>query len=93
MFSAFFVERPKFAMVVAIVLTLIGGLIGLGLSFFALYLLNQIGLLPYAKHAMHPRVFVYGLGLALLFGVISGVWPAWRMSRLDPVEAIRGGNV
>jgi putative ABC transport system permease protein len=73
-----------------VVLTLVGGVIGLALSFFALELLNAYGPLPYAHHVMHPRVFVYGLVLVLVFGVLSGVWPAWRMSRLDPVEALRG---
>ena len=26
-----------------------------------------------------------------LFGLISGVYPAWRMSRLNPVDALKGG--
>jgi putative ABC transport system permease protein len=28
--------------------------------------------------------------MALVFGVLSGVYPAWRMSRLNPVEALKG---
>ena len=31
------------------------------------------------------------MALALLFGVLSGVYPAWRMSRLNPVDALKGG--
>jgi putative ABC transport system permease protein len=38
------------------------------------------------------RVFVYGQLMAVAFGVISGVYPAWRMSRLHPVDALRGGE-
>jgi len=73
-----------------LVLTLVGGVIGWLLAYFALHLLNAIALVPYARHEMHPRVFLYGLLLTVLFGLVSGAWPAWRMSRLDPVDALRG---
>ena len=36
------------------------------------------------------RVFLYGLAIALFFGLLSGVYPAWRMSKLHPVQALRG---
>ena len=31
--------------------------------------------------------------LAVFFGVLSGVYPAWRMSRLHPADALRGKTV
>lgn len=36
------------------------------------------------------RTFLYGLLLALAFGVLSGAYPAWRMARLHPVQALTG---
>ena len=29
--------------------------------------------------------------IAIVFGLVSGVYPAWRMSRLNPVDALKGG--
>lgn len=73
-----------------LVLTLIGGAIGLALSIGALGLLSSSALIPYAEFELNLRVFGYGLAIALVFGLLSGVYPAWRMSRLDPIEALRG---
>jgi putative ABC transport system permease protein len=35
-------------------------------------------------------IFGYGLLISLVFGLMSGVIPAWKMSRLDPVHALKG---
>jgi putative ABC transport system permease protein len=73
-----------------VVLTLLGGLLAFAFAFAVLELLNASGWLPYADFRLNPRVFAYGIASALVFGVISGVYPAWRMSRLNPVDALRG---
>ena len=75
-----------------ILLTLIGGAIGLLLSIVVLRGIAQSGLFAYAHFAVNPRVFAYGVALAVVFGLISGVYPAWRMSRLNPVQALKGGS-
>jgi putative ABC transport system permease protein len=75
-----------------IVLAVLGGAIGFVLSVWALQLLNLSGLIPNADYHLNLRIFLYGLGLAVFFGVLSGAYPAWRMARLDPVEALRGGS-
>jgi putative ABC transport system permease protein len=73
-----------------VVLTLVGGAIGLVLAGAALHAINASGVIPYAQLALNFRVFLYGLAIALFFGLFSGVYPAWRMSRLHPVMALRG---
>lgn len=75
-----------------VTLTLVGGLLGLVLSYIALEALSGTGLLAYAHFTLNPRVFLYGLALAAFFGVLSGTYPAWRMSRLHPVEALKGST-
>lgn len=73
-----------------VVLTLVGGSIGLVGGAIGLAIVNRSGLIPYADFSLNWRVFLYGLAAALVFGLLSGVYPAWRMSRLDPVQALRG---
>ena len=75
-----------------LVLTLVGGAFGFVGSVFVLQALNASGLIPYAQFTVNLRVFAYGLGLAVFFGLLSGVYPAWRMSRLNPVSALKGAS-
>jgi len=73
--------------------TLVGGVIGFVLSYLVLQMLTQSGLIQYAVFHLNYRLFLYGLAIALFFGIFSGVYPAWKMSRLHPVEALRGKSL
>ena len=74
-----------------VILTLIGGVGAFLLAIAVVAWINRSGLMPHADLAVNLRVFAYGMVVAAFFGVFSGAYPAWRMSRLDPVTALRGG--
>jgi putative ABC transport system permease protein len=75
-----------------VVLTGIGALLALAVSAWALSVVNGSGVILYADLRLNLRVFGWGVVLALFFGVMSGVYPAWRMSRLHPVQALKGAS-
>ena len=76
-----------------IFLTLLGGVLGLILSEIVLQLISNSGILPYAQLNLNWRVFGIGIGLSLVFGLLSGVYPAFKMSKLQAVEALKGGTI
>ena len=74
-----------------VLLTAIGGSMAFVLATLALAALSRLQLVPYAVFDVNLRIFAYGMLLAAIFGVISGAYPAWRMSRMHPVNALKGG--
>jgi putative ABC transport system permease protein len=94
--KAFGAPRPSLVwqfVVENTVLTVIGGVIGFILSVAVLYAITKSELVPGTELDVNMRIFGYGMVIAVLFGLFSGVYPAWRMSRLDPVNALRGGGL
>jgi putative ABC transport system permease protein len=75
-----------------LILTLIGGILSIILAFITISIINSSGLIPYSNLTLNVKVFVIGFVLCIVFGFISGVYPAYRMSKLHPVDALRGGS-
>jgi putative ABC transport system permease protein len=72
-----------------VILTFVGGFIGLILALSVLYLVNDSSILPNTTLRFNASVFFYSLLICLAFGIISGLLPAWRMSRIQIVNAIK----
>ena len=70
----------------AIVLCLLGGAIGIVLGRGGSFLVNE--LLRWPVKASMPAV-VLAVTVSAVVGIIFGYYPAWKASRLDPIEALR----
>lgn len=75
-----------------LVLTFLGAAAALAIAAAALAFIEAQGFIPHAELGVSWRVFAIGIAVALAFGLLSGVWPAWKMSRLHPVVALRGAT-
>lgn len=72
-----------------IILTLIGGILGIVLSAVIIAILNNSQILPHVYLTINFTVLAWALLACLVFGLFSGVYPAWRMSRLQVVTALK----
>lgn len=72
-----------------IVQTLIGGSIGFLFAFGAMHFINQSKILGTIVLKIDFSFFIYSLLICLLFGVLSGLLPALKMSKLQIVNALK----
>ena len=72
-----------------IFLTLIGGVIGLILSFIVLKIISLSDFLPGIHFSINAMVVIYSIISSLFFGLLSGAYPAWKMSKLNIMKALK----
>lgn len=72
-----------------LILTLLGGILGLLMSWGILAIVNNSRLIPNAHLTINFTVLGISLAACLVFGLLSGVFPAWRMSRMQVVAALK----
>ena len=87
------------ALTESVLLSLFGGAAGLALAYAgtALILHFAFSTLPgFATVPISPSpslaVLSFAFAVSLITGVAFGIAPAWMTSRVDPIEALRGGN-
>ena len=74
----------------AAALSVLGGLAGCLLGVLGVTLLEHHALLRGKIDGLYtPGLFAAALGLSLAVGLLGGLYPAWRASRLSPAAALR----
>jgi ABC-type lipoprotein release transport system permease subunit len=74
----------------ALTLGVIGGLCGVLLGLGLAWLAAQVpGTLGAIDPSYDSGLFVQAIVVALVTGVVGGLYPAWRATRMRPVEALR----
>ncbi len=67
------------------IICLFGGVIGISISALLTAVINA-NLMP---ASLSPGIVLTAIVVSVVVGVVSGMIPAWRGARLDPIEALR----
>ncbi len=95
-------QRPRLvrqALTECILLSLIGGVAGLMIAFAGTHLILHwafpsvagVGAVPISASPSMP-VLLFAFVTSLITGIAFGVAPSWVVTRVDPIEALRGAN-
>ncbi|MYH71850.1 MAG: ABC transporter permease, partial [Acidimicrobiia bacterium] len=70
----------------SMLLTLLGGMAGTALGVAVVAVVTQVLDWPMTVELSFIGI---GLGVTLGVGLVAGMYPSWRASRMDPAEAVR----
>ena len=84
------------ALTESLVLSLLGGALGLAVAFAGSRLIlrfafESITAVPIRTSPSMP-VLLFAFGISLITGIAFGIAPAWMATHADPVDALRGAN-
>ena len=87
----------KMVLMETVFITAIGGLLGTIAAIAGSSLIESFvkGMLPYSPRGslifLSPELVAFALAFSIALGLVCGIYPAYKSSRLTPMEAIRGG--
>jgi putative ABC transport system permease protein len=90
-------DIARMVMVETVFITSTGGIIGTLAAIVGSSLIEGFvkGMLPYSPKgslvSLSPKLIAFALVFSVVLGLICGLYPAFKSSRLTPMEAIRGG--
>jgi putative ABC transport system permease protein len=73
----------------AVVISLLGGIVGMTVGLAISWGISSRVFQSTPSIASTAPVVALAFGFSVLVGIVFGVYPAWRASRLNPIEALR----
>ncbi len=75
----------------AVIVTLLGGAVGIVFGIAATYFLNGflVRLGFFLQFSVPASTILTAVGFSAVTGIIFGIYPAWKASQLSPIEALR----
>jgi putative ABC transport system permease protein len=73
-------------LVESLVLTFIGGLIGILLGIGISYVLSQLASIPFV---IKPSSIILAVGVSTIVGISFGLYPARKAAKLNPIDALK----
>ncbi len=70
----------------AVVLTLVGGAIGMSIGIAAAYMITSVAKIPFI---VSPFAILLAVGVSSGVGILFGYYPASRAAKLSPIDALR----
>ena len=70
----------------SLIITGIGGIIGIGVGCLVIFVIGKIGLVP-AVYSVEWILISFGVSLGI--GLIFGMFPAYKAASMNPIEALR----
>ena len=77
----------KIILIEGLILGLLGGIVGIGLGYVAVFFVKDI--VPGFAGKITLVLIAEALGFAISLGVVGGVYPAYRAAHLNPVTALK----
>lgn len=73
----------------SIVITMVAAVVGIMMGLLAVQILLSLGMGGFISPVYTTNNFLKAIGIAFFVGIIGGLYPAYRASRLPPTEALR----